>query len=88
MPDLRRSGQVGEGHRANWIIRPGDVLISPVPLGDPFRRYVFHRSGIPDAGLDFQPGEGVRADRRPRSRGPVRERGPEPPTGLKVPTAH
>ncbi|MFJ4857832.1 peptide ligase PGM1-related protein [Streptomyces sp. NPDC088730] len=37
--------------RKLWLTRPGDVLISPVPLSDPFRRYVFHRLGIPDGSV-------------------------------------
>ncbi|WP_103529376.1 peptide ligase PGM1-related protein [Streptomyces sp. SM12] len=34
--------------RKLWLTRPGDVLVSPVPLSLPFRRYVFHRLGIPE----------------------------------------
>ncbi len=37
--------------RKLWLTRPGDVLISPVPLSDPFRRYVFHRLGVPDGSV-------------------------------------
>ncbi|MGC5531035.1 peptide ligase PGM1-related protein [Streptomyces sp. SR-10] len=34
--------------RKLWLTRPGDVLITPVPLSAPFRRYVFHRLGVPE----------------------------------------
>ncbi|MFI1895821.1 hypothetical protein [Streptomyces globisporus] len=34
--------------RKLWLARPGDVLITPVPLSEPFRRYVFHRLGVPE----------------------------------------
>ncbi|MFF6896016.1 hypothetical protein ACFY8Z_36075 [Streptomyces microflavus] len=34
--------------RKLWLARSGDVLITPVPLSEPFRRYVFHRLGVPE----------------------------------------
>ncbi|OKK23853.1 hypothetical protein AMK09_11740 [Streptomyces sp. CB02488] len=39
--------------RKLWLTRPGDVLITPVPLSDAFRRYVFQRLGIPDGAVDI-----------------------------------
>ncbi|WP_411120377.1 hypothetical protein [Streptomyces sp. 058-1L] len=32
--------------RKLWLTRPGDVLVTPVPLSMAFRRYVFHRIGV------------------------------------------
>ncbi|MEU0381476.1 peptide ligase PGM1-related protein [Streptomyces cyaneofuscatus] len=37
--------------RKLWLARPGDVLITPVPLSEPFRRYVFHRLGVPEGSV-------------------------------------
>jgi len=37
--------------RKLWLTRPGDVLVTPVPLSDPFRRYVFRRLGMPDGSV-------------------------------------
>jgi pre ATP-grasp domain-containing protein/pheganomycin biosynthesis PGM1-like protein len=37
--------------RKLWLTRPGDVVITPVPFSDPFRRYVFHRLGVPDGSV-------------------------------------
>ncbi|WP_327286834.1 peptide ligase PGM1-related protein [Streptomyces sp. NBC_01198] len=37
--------------RKLWLMRPGDVVITPVPFNDPFRRYVFDRLGIPDGSV-------------------------------------
>ncbi|MEW1614149.1 MULTISPECIES: peptide ligase PGM1-related protein [unclassified Streptomyces] len=38
--------------RKLWLTRPGDVLITPVPLSAPFRSYVFHRLGVPENSVD------------------------------------
>ncbi|MFD9006556.1 peptide ligase PGM1-related protein [Streptomyces sp. NPDC059582] len=37
--------------RKLWLTRPGDVLITPAPLSDAFRRYAFERLGIPDGSV-------------------------------------
>ncbi|MFH9231848.1 peptide ligase PGM1-related protein [Streptomyces globisporus] len=39
--------------RKLWLTRPGDVLITPVPLSAAFRRYVFHRLGVPENSVDI-----------------------------------
>ncbi|MYT82436.1 ATP-grasp domain-containing protein [Streptomyces sp. MnatMP-M77] len=39
--------------RKLWLTRPGDVLITPIPLSDPFRRYVFERLGVPEESVDI-----------------------------------
>ncbi|MFG3283244.1 peptide ligase PGM1-related protein [Streptomyces sp. NPDC048111] len=33
--------------RKLWLTRPGDVVITPVPISEPFRRYVAERLGTP-----------------------------------------
>ncbi|MCT2591969.1 peptide ligase PGM1-related protein [Streptomyces sp. N2-109] len=37
--------------RKLWLTRSGDVVITPVPLSVAFRRYVFHRLGIPEGSV-------------------------------------
>jgi hypothetical protein len=37
--------------RKLWLTRPGDVVITPVPFSDAFRRYVSHRTGVPDGSV-------------------------------------
>ncbi|PVC80077.1 peptide ligase PGM1-related protein [Streptomyces sp. CS131] len=39
--------------RKLWLTRPGDVLITPTPLSESFRRYVFHRIGVPEGSVDI-----------------------------------
>ena len=34
--------------RKIWLTRPGDVLVTPVPLGEDFRRYAYRRLGMAD----------------------------------------
>ncbi|MFC8224824.1 hypothetical protein [Streptomyces sp. NPDC057287] len=43
---LRRWAE--QAPRKLWLTRPGDVLITPLPLSAPFRRYAFHRLGVPE----------------------------------------
>ncbi|MFD3325134.1 peptide ligase PGM1-related protein [Streptomyces sp. NPDC058701] len=33
--------------RKAWLLRPGDVLVTPVPLGRDFLRYVYDLTGVP-----------------------------------------
>ncbi|MFJ3913512.1 preATP grasp domain-containing protein [Streptomyces vinaceus] len=33
--------------RKAWLLRPGDVFVTPVPLSREFLRYVYHLTGVP-----------------------------------------
>ncbi|OPC77292.1 hypothetical protein B4N89_42965 [Embleya scabrispora] len=46
---LRRWSE--QAPRKLWLMRPDDVLITPVPVSDTFRRYTCLRLGIPEASL-------------------------------------
>ncbi|MFE2923745.1 preATP grasp domain-containing protein [Streptomyces goshikiensis] len=35
--------------RKAWLLRPGDVFITPVPLNSEFLRYVYELTGVPEA---------------------------------------
>ncbi|MFF4171643.1 peptide ligase PGM1-related protein [Streptomyces sp. NPDC001744] len=37
--------------REAWLLRPGDVLVSPVPVGEPFLEYVCGLTGVPRASV-------------------------------------
>jgi Pre ATP-grasp domain/PGM1 C-terminal domain len=37
--------------RKIWLTRPGDVLVTPVPLSDAFCQYAFRRLGMPDGSV-------------------------------------
>ncbi|MEU6849587.1 peptide ligase PGM1-related protein [Actinacidiphila alni] len=49
--DLREQGAVGQwarqAPREVWLTRPGDVLLTPVPVSEPFARYACGLTGVP-----------------------------------------
>ncbi|MFJ6249810.1 MULTISPECIES: peptide ligase PGM1-related protein [unclassified Streptomyces] len=47
--------------REAWLLRPGDVLVSPVPVGEEFLRYVCGLTGVPrdSVAVVVPPGDGT-----------------------------
>ncbi|WP_432123493.1 peptide ligase PGM1-related protein [Streptomyces sp. S1] len=70
--------------REAWLLRPGDVLVSPVPVGEEFLRYVCGLTGVPrDAVAVVVPPGGGTADPYPHVVGAVGDR----PLRAVLPTA-
>ncbi|MFJ7124808.1 peptide ligase PGM1-related protein [Streptomyces sp. NPDC098101] len=70
--------------REAWLLRPGDVLVSPVPVGEEFLRYVCGLTGVPrdSVAVVVPPGAGT-ADPYPHVVGAVGGR----PLRAVLPTA-